>query len=356
MRNHGIDQMSGALLVAGIGLLGREFVRRRRAADLRGQVALVTGGSRGLGYLLARDLIREGCRVAICARDEQELERARHDLGQGGAPMLAVPCDVTDRAQVQDMVRAVVSRFGFIDVLVNNAGNIRVGPVSTMTIEDFEAGMNTMFWGVVYPTLTVLPEMRTRDKGRIVNITSIGGRVSVPHLVPYSCAKFAAVAFSEGLRAELAGEGITVTTVVPGLMRTGSHLNAEFKGRHEAEMTWFSLAASLPGISMDAERAAGQIVHAIKRGDSAVTLTIPANVLERIHGLVPGTTTDVLGLVNRLLPSGANSQARHGQEVRERIQSPAFDAVTAWGTSAARRFNEMPGPSGVREEARQQAA
>jgi NAD(P)-dependent dehydrogenase (short-subunit alcohol dehydrogenase family) len=356
MKTGWIDRKTGVMMAAGLGLVGREVLRRRREADLHGQVALVTGGSRGLGYLLARDLLREGCRVAICARDEEELERARRDLDIGGAQVLAVPCDITDRAQVQDMLRAVVSRFGSVDILVNNAGVIQVGPISAMTIEDFEQSMNTMFWGVVNPTLAVLPEMRTRGSGRITNITSIGGRVSIPHLMPYSCAKFAAVAFSEGLRAELAGTGITVTTVAPGLMRTGSHVNASFKGHHEAEMIWFSLAASMPGISMDAERAAGQIVRAIKRGDSAVTLTIPTNLLQRIHGLLPGTTADVLGVVNHLLPTGASQERKRGQEVQGQIQSRAFDVATAWGATAARRFNEGPSSSAGLHGTRREAA
>src|SRR5437763_6066124 len=108
------------------------------------------------------------------------------------------------------MVDEVAKRFGRIDVLVNNAGIIQVGPVENMTITDFENAMAVMFWGPVYATLATLPYMRQHGDGRIVNITSIGGKVSVPHLVPYSCAKFAAVALSEGLRAELASTGIRV--------------------------------------------------------------------------------------------------------------------------------------------------
>ena len=88
--------------------------------------------------------------------------------------------------------------------------------------------------------------MLARRSGRIVNISSIGGRISVPHLLPYSCAKFAVTGFSQGLHAELAKENIKVTTVVPGLMRTGSYINAEMKGKHRAEFAWFSVSSSLP--------------------------------------------------------------------------------------------------------------
>jgi short-subunit dehydrogenase len=339
------DGDTGRLVAAGLGLglVGRELFRWLREADLRGQVALITGGSRGLGLLLARELAKQGCRLVICARDEAGLARAREDLEGRGAEVLTVRCDVTDREQVERLAAAATGRFGRVDLLVNNAGIIQVGPIQAMTLEDFEEAVGVMFWGVVYPTLAVLPQMLERKRGRIVNITSIGGKVSVPHLVPYTCAKFAAVAFSEGLRAELARDGITVTTIVPGLMRTGSHLNAFAKGNKGAEYVLFALAANLPFVSMDAERAARQIVRATRRGEAERILTIPANLMARFHNLFPGVTADLLGLVNRLFLPGADgtdtSRAR-GREVQARIGSPLLEALTSWGRSAARRFNQ----------------
>ena len=133
----------------------------------------------------------------------------------------------------------------------------------------------------------------TRDAGaglgRIVNITSIGGKIAVPHLLPYTCAKFAAVGFSEGLRAELADTGINVTTVVPGLMRTGSHLHAEFGGEQGAEYRWFALNASAPyPIAIGTDRAARLIVRAVKRGQTECTYPVSAVVAARLSGLLPG--------------------------------------------------------------------
>ena len=196
-------------LAAGVGLIlaGRsayKHLRNWRAQELYGQTVLITGGSRGLGLALAEEFARQGCNIVICAREEDELVRARQ-------------------------------HFGRIDVLVNNAGIISVGPLLSQKLEDFQEAMDVMFWGIVHPTLAVLPQMLQDGHGRIVNITSIGGKVSVPHLIPYGCAKFAAVGFSEGLHAEVKRFGVNVTTVVPGLMRTGSHLNAFFKGKHESE-------------------------------------------------------------------------------------------------------------------------
>jgi NAD(P)-dependent dehydrogenase (short-subunit alcohol dehydrogenase family) len=230
-----------------------------------------------------------------------------------------------------------------VDILVNNAGIIQVGPIDTMTEGDFQMAMGAMYWGVLYPVLAVLPQMRARRSGRIVNITSIGARVSVPHLLPYSSAKFAAFGLSQGLRAELAREGITVTTIVPGLMRTGSHLKAYFKGRREWEYTWFALGASMPLISMDAERAARQIVAAVRRGEATRVLSLPAIILDRLSGLFPGTTANILGIVNRVLPGAGQAPEgvmEEGGSVHERMHSPVLSALTSWGLSAARRFQK----------------
>jgi len=330
---------------AGAGILAGLALRRKPGPVLRGQVALITGGSRGVGLELARQFAREGCRVAICARDDRELQRAAADIEKLAGEVMTVQCDITDRAQVGDMIRSTIDRFGRIDILVNNAGIIQVGPIESMTLEDFEQAMNTMFWGVVYPTLDVLPHMTGRGYGRIVNITSIGGKVSVPHLIPYTCAKFAAVGFSEGLRAELGSKGVRVVTIAPGLMRTGSYLNAFFKGDQESESTWFSLGAALPGISMSAERAARQIVVATRRGDSEKILSTPATLAARFHGLFPGATADLLGLVNRLIlpePDPRGKTQRRAADLR-RPNSAIMRSLTVLGRAAAKRFHQVPG-------------
>jgi NAD(P)-dependent dehydrogenase (short-subunit alcohol dehydrogenase family) len=331
------------LLAVGLGFVGYKLWQRQRLANLNGQVVLITGGSRGLGLALARAFAQEGCRLVLCARDAQELDWAREDIAQQGAAVLPLVCDVTDRTQVNQAVEEATRHFGRVDILVNNAGQIQVGPMPTATVEDFEDALGVMFWGALYPTLAVLPQMRARRSGRIVTITSIGGKVGIPHLLPYTCAKFAAVGLSEGLRAELGREGIYVTTIVPGLMRTGSHLNAQFRGQQEREYTWFSLGASLPLISMDADRAARQIVQATKRGEAERILSLPANLLERFHGLFPGTTSNVLHVVNRLLPQAngsATTGSMRGEEIRQRQRSGFLNALMSQGEWAAKRFHQ----------------
>lgn len=322
--------------------------RHSLSTDLSGQVALITGASRGLGLLLAHEFAGAGCRLVICARDAQELKWAQAELHKAGADVLAIPCDVADQSQVNHLVREAMLHYGQVDILVNNAGIIDVGPLENSTLADFERALDVMYWGTLYTIWAVLPQMRARRQGRIVNITSIGGKVSIPHLLPYTSAKFAAVGLSEGLHAELAQEGIQVTTIVPGLMRTGSHLNALFKGKQQEEFTWFSLGASLPFISMAAERAARQIVEATRRGEATRILSLPALLLAYLHGLAPGMTNELLGFINQwLLPNAdpANHSARFGLVVQESlspIHAQLQKMLTTLGREAAERLHQFP--------------
>ncbi len=232
--------LTGGAALAAASVLAKS--RSRERDDIRGEVAVVTGASRGLGLLLARELARHGCPLVICARDAAELERAADGLRAEGAEVTAVAGDVTDETIPQRLVDTATERYGRIDIVISNAGIIQVGPVADARAGHFETALDTMALAPVRLALAALPVMRRQQHGRIVTIASIGGKMSVPHLLPYSTAKFAAVGFSEGLRAELGRGPVTVTTVVPGLMRTGSHLQARFTGRAEEEFTWFCSA------------------------------------------------------------------------------------------------------------------
>lgn len=326
-----------------VWLIGRQFMRHRGASNLMGQVVLIAGGSRGVGFLMAQEFALQGSKLIICARNQQELERAREDLAQQGADVLAIPCDITKEEQVQQMVNSATAHYGQIDVLVNNAGIITVGPFLSQATKEFEDSMNDMFWGPYYTIKAVLPQMLQRQQGRIVNITSIGGKISVPHLLSYSSAKFALVGFSEGLHAEMAREGIKVVTVVPGLMRTGSAIRAYFLGnKHREEFTLFDILDSLPFISMSAKKAAQQIVQATARGDAEIILSFPAKVAVRLHGLLPGFTSTFFGWIDRLLPkaSPGSRGERYTGEQSETTLSQSF--LTELNQKAARKYNEIP--------------
>jgi short-subunit dehydrogenase len=278
--------------------------------------------------------------VAICARSEEQLSTAKLKLREDGIVVVTTKCDVSDPGQVAELIVKVKAQMGPIDILVNNAGEILVAPLENTTVADLERSMAVMFWGVVHPTLAVLPQMRAHG-GRIATITSIGGKVSVPHLLSYSCAKAAAIAFCEGLRAELGNTNVRITTVVPGLMRTGSHVNARFKGDQQKEGAWFSVAASTPILTMKAERAAAKIVHAIRGGSSEIILSPQANVLARLQGMAPGLVPDILSLVNRLLPKGTHDNTAITGADLSSEQSALLKTLTTFGRGAGERLNQV---------------
>lgn len=325
---------------AGAGLLLFARAQAVGGYSYKGKVALITGGSRGLGLLLARHLAAQGARVAICARDEEDLQHAQQDLQSRGADVYTVACDLRDRADAERMVSDVIANFGVIDVLINNAGIITVAPLEEMTMEDFTDAMDSNFWSAVYTTMAALPQMRQRRTGRIVNVTSIGGKIAVPHLLPYSASKFAFYGFSRGLRSELMKDGIVVTTIVPGLMRTGSPRNANFKGQNRLEHAWFSISDSAPGVSMDADRAAEQILNATKRGEVELTLTLQARVAAAVDALFPEFTGTLLAAANRVLPmaGGIGQRLAKGKHSQSEA-SPSI--LTALGDRAAERNNEL---------------
>ncbi len=330
----------GTVAAAGIGAaLGLRRLLRSRF-QFKDCTVLITGGSRGLGLVLARQLLKEEARVAICGRDEQTLERAREELERTGGEVYAIPCDVRDPVQVEAMVSAVHERWGAVDVLINNAGIIQVGPLESMTLEDFEEAMDTHLWAPLYTTLAVLPEMKRRGKGRIVNVASVGGKVSVPHLVPYSASKFALVGLSDGLRAELRQDGILVTTVCPGLMRTGSPRNAYFKGDHEAEYAWFTTGDSLPGTSLSAEQSARKILEACRRGDAEALLGLPAKLASAGRALAPNLTATLTAWVNSLMPQDSSQDRYTGSQ----SETPL---TQSWLTELTRRAAERNNETGV---------
>jgi NAD(P)-dependent dehydrogenase (short-subunit alcohol dehydrogenase family) len=329
---------TGALALGAYAALGR-----RQRLDLRGRSVLITGGSRGLGLLLARAFGAEGARLTLMARDADELERARDELATANIPVQVVVGDVSVEDDARRAVARAVATYGSLDVLVNNAGVIKAGPLDCMELADFEEAMAVHFWGPLHMTMAALPQLRQQGGGRIVMIASIGGKLAVPHLLPYSASKFALVGLSDGLRAELARDNIFVTTVSPGLMRTGSHMNAQFKGQHKKEFSLFALVDALPITSIDGGRAARQIVAACRDGAPQLVITWQARSIVLAQALLPGLTASITRLVNRVLPS---APAAGGQEARSGWESRTWlapSALTSLADRATAANNEIPG-------------
>lgn len=282
-----------------------------------------------------------GYSVAIAARDEHELARARERLSPYGTVKDYV-CDVRDARAAEELVRQVETDLGPVDVLITVAGIIQAGPLEAVTLEHFTDAIDTMTYGPIHCALSVLPGMRDRRSGRIGTVTSVGGLVSPPHLIPYATAKFGAVGFSEGLAVALAGTGVTATTIAPGLMRTGSHERAFFTGQARKEYAWFAPAASLPLLSMNADRAARIIVDGVLTGKPTVLVGWLPKVAQRVHGLAPGLTTRAMGVANRLLPRARPEQSdlREGRDAAASLDSKVVRVLTTLGSKAARKNNE----------------
>jgi len=309
----------------------------------RGKVALITGGSRGLGLVIARQICECGGKVALLARDPNELAQAKTNLDARGGEVFTIECDLLDRTQIESAVHKTIARFHRIDILFNNAGIMEVGPFDHMKRDDFEKNLALHFWAPFELITRIIPQMRRQGGGRIVNISSIGGKIAVPHMAPYTVSKFALTGFSDALRAALARDKIHLTTVAPGLMRTGSHEKAKFRDRHEAEFAWFSASAGMPLISMNAERAARKILAACRRGQPSLTLTFAARGLILGNALFPNLTGHAMKLVNRFLPgptTAEGDEAHVGGQLRRRVPS--------WLTRLADRATEKNNEAGIR--------
>ena len=336
-----LSAKAGLWTLAGIGawVAAKEVMARTRLIDFRGKTVVITGGSRGLGLELSRILAKEGASLALCARYADELDETRTELLAYGGKVYTEVCDLTDQAQLEHFINNVLQELGPVDVLINNAGIILVGPYETMTETDFRDAMDTNFWPAFRLINAVLPQMRSRQQGRIVNIASIGGKVSVPHLMPYSTSKFTLVGYSEGLRAELLKDGIYVTTICPGLMRTGSPRNATFKGQNEKEYAAFKISDSLPLLTLNAAEAARQIVDACRYGQAERVLSLPAKLGASVQGLAPNLLAELTTIVANLLPKagGIGKQRAFGRDSKSTLSESALTTLT---DEAAGRNNE----------------
>ncbi len=332
-----------AVGAVGVGALLMARAWRREDYDFSGKSVVITGGSRGLGLVMARELAALGAKLTLMARDEAELQRAAEDIRtrEPFADVFTAVGDVRKRYEAERAIAQAVERFGAVDVLVNNAGIVQVGPLDHMKLADYEDAMNTHFWGPLYMILAALPYMRRQGAGRVVNISSIGGKVAVPHLVPYSASKFALAGLSDGFRIELARENIVVTTVCPGLMRTGSPVNAMFKGRRAQEYAWFAISDSLPFTSINAERAGRQIIAACRRGDAELVITVQANIAVMARALAPELFQDAMALVARLLPRPAGAEGDVARRGEESESEWAPSKLTAPTYIAAEQNNEL---------------
>ena len=188
--------------------------------DFSEQRVVVTGGGRGIGAAVARALTAEGTSVVVAARSAEEIEAVARELRESGRRAMAVACDVTDPAAVEELRRRCEEQLGGVDVLVNNAGIASSAPLKSITLEQWNRIFAVNVTGTFLCTQAFLPGMVERGWGRIVNVASVAGKMGAAYISAYAASKHAVVGFTRSVAAEVAAQGVTVNAVCPGFVAT----------------------------------------------------------------------------------------------------------------------------------------
>ncbi len=319
---------------------------KSKLKNFNSRSVLITGGSRGLGLSLAWNFLDRGARsVTLLARDHDELIRAQKIL-LNDFPLALVfihVCDITDSVNLSRAFGQAIIDMGSIDILVNNAGIMMVSPFTSTEKSDYEAHMNLHLYAVIETVQKIFPHFKSRGGGQILNICSMGGKVAVPHMLPYDASKFALAGFSQGVASELAPHNITVTTAYPLPMRTGSAIQAVFKGDHEKEFLWFESIDNLPLLSMSADKAAKIILDGVSDGKTEVLLAPIAKVRNIMAALLPETFNRLMAFVAARLPQGDSKIRKTGQQCSQEFDRAfLLKPLQARAQAAEEMYNQYP--------------
>lgn len=274
------------------------YQRQKLKTHFQGKTVLISGGSTGLGFALAKRLLSYGANVSVCGRDENKLKDFKNQLVLYTNSLHTFQCDVASRDKVKSWVSSTLTRFGKMDILINNAGILTVGPFESQGSSLYKESLDIMFWGHFNTTQEVISHLQG---GQIVNIISVGGKISIPHMSSYSVAKAAAGAYSEGLGIELSKHGINVTTVYPWLLRTGSYVNGFYPQGDVNEFRAFSLGSALPGISLNVDAAVTEILIAIRNKKARSYIGSLAPLVVQVNETFPGLSRKFLSMVTKIL-------------------------------------------------------
>ncbi len=317
-----LKNRNGAASLLGIASLALRFWPT--SYSVRGRSVVITGGSRGLGMAIAEQFLSEGSNVTLLARDEAELGRAQSMLQKrtGRTPSI-VACDMTMAADVESALTEAEASYGPIDILINNAGTIVVGPFASMDSADFSALLQLQLHAVVNVTQNLAKRWK-ESGGRIANICSIGGKIAIPHMSTYCAAKFALAGLSQTLATELKRDRIIVTTVFPGLMRTGSPIQAVIKGDHESEYAWFALGDTFPGLSVSAEYAAKRILEAIRNGDNELVFPSTMKLAALAQSQFPELFALAMQTAAAFFPKGQSEVRKTGAQSKDWLEQQSW--------------------------------
>lgn len=340
-----------ALSTLAAGAAYRALSRLNRRVSFDGARVLILGGGRGLGLELARAFAAEGATLALVARSEGQLLTAQALLETGEGDRRSTTAhvraaDLRETGAARDAVEWAAEAMGGLDVLVHVAGIIQVSPLEHLARTDYEDALGVHFWAAQEAMEAALPHLKRSGVARVIVVSSIAGKVASPHLISYTASKFALSGLADATRAAYRRHGIYLTTVFPGLMRTGSPRNAGFKGDANAEYGWFTPRVATPVSSIASDRAARQIVEASRVGRGRFVVTAQARLLLLADALLPELTADAMGLVERFyLPRPVGPE---GDRLVMGFQGPEAanpDATSALLEAAVVRNNETDAPT-----------
>jgi NAD(P)-dependent dehydrogenase (short-subunit alcohol dehydrogenase family) len=261
--------------------------------EIRGKVAVVTGGGSGIGRATALALGQRGANLAVCDRDGASAEETANAVAELGCRASPHEVDVSSEDEMRGLVKAVIGEHGAVDIVVNNAGIAAAPtPVTDLDLDQFRRIIDVNFWGVVYGSLFFLPELMTRPTANLVNVSSNAGLIGYLLLAPYSSSKFAVRGFTDALRMELRRSPVHVTAVYPGSTKTQlmAHSPLIDEGRRAAVQNSFDRAWGRPP-----EAVAKEIVTAVKKNRSRVVAGADSAVLDGLVRLLPGASSRLLG-------------------------------------------------------------
>jgi butyryl-CoA dehydrogenase len=259
--------------------------------DLHGKVAVITGAASGMGRALALQLAQAGCVVAISDVNEAGLKETAERVKKQGGSVSTRILDVSNREDVFCFAEEVVDLHNRVDILINNAGVILVGPLKDLSVEDFEWILGINLWGVIYGSMAFLPHLKQRPEANIVNISSTYGLIGIPLHIPYCTSKFAVRGFSEGLKLELFDTPVSVSCVYPNLIKTNIGPGGRYKGMEryldvdELMNRFYRLFDT-----MDAEECARIIIDkAIRRNQARVLVGKQLGAIELLGRVLAGS-------------------------------------------------------------------
>lgn len=267
-----------------------------------GRVSVITGAASGIGRALALELASRGSHLALCDVNEEGLAETVRRAQALGRSVSSSRVDVADRAAFEAFARECIATHGKVDAIVNNAGVSVTASVAAISYEDFEWIVGVNFWGVVHGTKAFLPHLVARGDGWIVNVSSVFGLVAFPNQAAYNATKFAVRGFTESLRQELAGTGVTVCSVHPGGIRTDIARNARVRELHDGPGDKDAMVEEFDRIARTSpERAAKVIANGMERRAPRILIGPDARVIDAVQRVMPVRYPQLFGAVAKRL-------------------------------------------------------